>query len=269
MEQEQLSSWLADARDIAVKAGRLLADYFGRSMQIDTKSSGADMVTEADRASEELITAELRSSFPEHSILGEEGGRTETRRDSPFTWIIDPLDGTTNFVHGFPVYAVSIALAEHGEPLLGVVYQPSLDILYSAARGLGAQKNGSVMKASSASDLSRSLVATGIPYDRATSSDNNLDYITAIAPQVQGLRRLGAAAVDMCLVGEGLFDAYWELKVKIWDIMAGLCIAREAGAAADYTEQHGNIHVLTAAPQLYRPLQRELCKVGRHFDSLK
>jgi myo-inositol-1(or 4)-monophosphatase len=226
------------------------------------------MVTEADRASEELITAAIRERYPGHAILGEEGGRTAAEGTARFTWVIDPLDGTTNFVHGLPIYAVSIALSEGEEPVLGVVYLPSLEVLYSAARGGGAFKNGRPLQASRAASLAESLVVTGIPYDRAVSSDNNLDYITAIAPQVQGLRRLGAAALDLCLVAEGSMDAYWELKVKPWDIAAGLCVAREAGAAAKYTAAGEQLHVLAAAPRLYRPLKRALLQTGSHFAAL-
>ncbi len=268
METAALQELRTFAETTARNAGALLAERFGGSLQIDKKSSAADMVTQADRDSERLITEAISSRYPDHAILGEEQGHTPSSTQSRYTWVVDPLDGTTNFVHGLPLYAVSIALAEEDEPLLGVVYLPSLDILYSAVKGGGALRNGKPLHPSSAAELSESVVATGFPYDKATSLDNNLVFINALLPQIQGLRRLGAAAYDICLVAEGGYDAYWELKVKIWDVLAGICIAREAGARAQYVRSGEYVHILAAAPALYAPFRDELLQHGNYFHPL-
>jgi myo-inositol-1(or 4)-monophosphatase len=268
MEEHELRAATDFAERLARTAGDLLRSRFGEGLTIRRKSSSADMVTEADRESEELITTALRERFPEHSIVGEEGGRSDSAEPQEFTWVLDPLDGTTNFVHGLPIYAVSIALCSGDDPLLGVVYLPSFDILYRAYRGGGAYKNGHRISCSTASRLEESILATGIPYDRAVSRENNLAYITALAPKIQGLRRLGAAALDMCLVADGSYDGYWEIKVKIWDICAGLCIAREAGALAEYCCSEDLIHILASAPELYPVLKAALQQHGPHFQEL-
>jgi myo-inositol-1(or 4)-monophosphatase len=272
MERKRIKGCRDFANETARKAGSHLSEHFGGALQVDRKSSSADMVTQADKAAEEIISSAIRSRYPDHAILGEEGGHTPSGSKSPFTWVIDPLDGTTNFVHGLPIYAVSIALAEtrneRPDPLLGVVYVPPADALYSAVRGEGAFRDGNKLHASTAATFEESIIGTGIPYDRAVSSDNNLVYINALAPKVQGIRRLGAAALDMCLVAEGAYDAYWELKVKIWDILAGICIAREAGAVAEYALAGDQLHVLSAGPELYDPLKRELLRHGPHFSAL-
>jgi myo-inositol-1(or 4)-monophosphatase len=222
----------------AKAAGSLQMQYIREGFSVDSKSTSVDMVTEADKKSEALITEAIITRFPEHDIMGEEGAARS--RNSPWRWIIDPLDGTTNFVHHHPVFCVSIALAFKGEPVLGVVYVPRLDDLYTAVAGGGAFRNGAPVHVAARSHLAETLLATGVPYDRATSRENNLAYISALTPRVRGLRRLGAAAYDLCLVAEGVYDAYFELKIRPWDIAAGALIVREAGGAARHWAHEGD-----------------------------
>jgi myo-inositol-1(or 4)-monophosphatase len=215
------------ALQAAEDAGRLQLELLEKGFDVESKSSVVDMVTEADKKSEALIVKYITSHFPDHDILGEEGAsRVST---SPWRWIIDPLDGTTNYVHHHPVFCVSIALAWKDEPVLGIVNVPRLGDLYSAVRGEGACRNGKPLAVSTRCSLDEALLASGVPYDRAESRENNISYITALTPRVRGLRRLGAAAYDLCLVAEGVYDGYFELKLWPWDLAAGTVLVREAG----------------------------------------
>lgn len=225
---------LAVARQAALEAAGLQLSLLDGGMRVSSKSSSVDMVTNADKGSERIIRDHIGRAFPDHTILGEEGGNIpgKSASGSPWRWIIDPLDGTTNYVHHHPVFCISIALTWKGRPVLGLVHVPRLNETYEAESGKGARKNGKPIRVSANSSLRQSLMATGVPYDRAESRDNNVEYIAAMIPQVRGLRRMGAAAYDLCLVAEGVYDAYWELKIRPWDIAAGFIILREAGGLA-------------------------------------
>jgi myo-inositol-1(or 4)-monophosphatase len=229
---------LDTAIEAARAAGNLQMTYLREGLSVDSKSTSVDMVTEVDKKSEVLITEAIISRFPEHDIMGEEGAARS--RNSPWRWIIDPLDGTTNYVHHHPIFCVSIALAFKGEPVLGVIFVPRLDDLYTAVSGGGAFRNETSIHVAERSGLAETLLATGVPYDRATSLENNLAYISALTPRVRGLRRLGAAAYDLCLVAEGVYDAYFELKIRPWDIAAGAVIVREAGGAVRHWPHEGD-----------------------------
>lgn len=253
----------------AESAGRLQLEYARKGFSVSNKSSLVDMVTEADKKSEALITKALLSRFPGHGVLGEEGASRE--EGSPWKWIIDPLDGTTNFVHGHPVYCVSIALAFRGEPVLGAVHIPRLGDTYTAAAGRGAFKNGSPIRIAGRTALGETLMATGVPYDRATSGSNNLSYINALTPKVRGLRRLGAAAYDLCLVAEGVYDAYFELKIRPWDIAAGVVIVREAGGTARWWRRSGQdepgelLDCVASSPAILPELVKALSAGGADY----
>ena len=215
------------AVDLAKEAGQILMDHFERRLAVESKSSEIYLVTEADIASEKLIVKAIRKRYPEHSILSEEGLGEEQAGE--FLWLVDPLDGTVNYAHGYPVFCVSIALQREGTTLLGVTYDPVRDELFCVERGKGAYCNGRRLSVSGADSLRRSLLATGFFYARASIEDNNLAEFGCIMPQVQGVRRGGSAALDMAYVAAGRLDGYWEFHLSPWDWAAGDLLVREAG----------------------------------------
>lgn len=217
---------LSFAIETARHAGALLRDGLARRRTVELKSA-YEVVTEVDRASEELIVAAIRRTFPDHALLAEEGGGVE--RASPFLWLIDPLDGTNNYAHGFPFFSVSIALLENDTLILGVVFDPLRDELFAAERGAGAWCNEQRLRVSETPTLAASLVSTGFPYDYATTADNNTRQFTRIQARTQGVRRAGSAALDLAYVAAGRLDAHWELRLKPWDTAAGALLVLEAG----------------------------------------
>ena len=231
------SDALNTAEHIARQAGALLRYYFERPRTFDHKQTRVDLVTEADRASEQLIVEALQKAFPQHHIVGEEGGGYGLpASETPYHWYVDPLDGTTNFAHRFPVFAVSLALSGPDmQPLLGVVYDPMRDEVFKAQRGHGATLNGRPLQVSGVENLSEALVVTGFPYNRWTAEDNNVPLFGHFARRVQGVRRVGAAALDLCWVAAGRFDVYWEHGLQPWDGQAGmLCVVEAGGTVTDY-----------------------------------
>lgn len=217
---------LSFAIETARRAGALLLAGLERRRSLELKSA-YEVVTEVDRESEALIVAAIRHTFPDHAILAEEGGGIE--HPSPFLWLIDPLDGTNNYAHGFPFFAVSIALMEHDELRLGVVFDPLRDELFFAERGAGAWRNDQRLHVSDTPVLAASLVSTGFPYDYATTTDNNTRQFSRIQARTQGVRRAGSAALDLAYVASGRLDAHWELRLKPWDTAAGALLVLEAG----------------------------------------
>jgi myo-inositol-1(or 4)-monophosphatase len=215
------------AVELAKEAGQVLMDCFERRLVVGSKSSEIDLVTEADVASEKLIVKAIRERYPEHSILSEEG--LGEKQVGEFLWLIDPLDGTTNYAHGYPIFCVSIALQREGETVLGVTYDPVQDELFYAEKGQGAYCNGQRLSVSGAVNLRRSLLATGFPYARASIEDNNVAEFGRIMPRVQGVRRGGAATLDMAYVAAGRLDGYWEFHLSPWDWAAGHLLVQEAG----------------------------------------
>ena len=220
------TSFKKTAIDAAKSAGLLLKRNIGRGHTIEFKGV-IDVVTEMDIKAEEMIMKTIRARFPEHGILTEES--FEQKSGSGYRWIIDPLDGTTNYSHGFPVFCVSIALEMEGEIILGVVFNPMLNELFTAEKGKGAYLNNKRIRVSGISELTKSLLATGFPYDVRTSPDNNISHFANFAVRVQAIRRAGSAALDMCYVACGRFDGFWELKLKPWDTAAAMLIIKEAG----------------------------------------
>lgn len=216
----------------AREAGHILRRRFGQAHRVRYKDT-TDLVTEADVESERRVVALIRQHFPEHGILAEEGGTTGT---SERRWLIDPLDGTTNYAHGYPFFSVSIAYEVEGELRLGIVYAPVLDELFIAERGAGAYCNGERITVSQTSDLIHSLLTTGFHY-RPDLARRNLAAFQRLLGQTQALRRDGSAALDLCYVGAGRFDGYWELGLQAYDTAAGTLIAREA--CATVTDETG------------------------------
>ncbi len=220
---------------VAQEAGRLLRSRLGTDIDISYKSS-IDLVTDVDLASERLIRETISTYYPRHEILAEEGGLAETA--SEYRWIVDPLDGTTNYAHGYPNFCVSIALEFQGETIIGVVYDPMREELFTAERGAGATLNNRPIRVSKTDDLMQSLLSTGFPYDIKTSKLTNLDHWANFAMNAQALRRDGAAALDLCYTACGRFDGFWELKLAPWDMAAGALIVFEAGGrVTDFTGQ--------------------------------
>ena len=212
--------------EVIREAGILLAENFGKPQEIAFKGA-VHLVTAMDRASEDLIIARLKTAFPEDDILAEE--RAPEARRSENLWILDPLDATNNYAHGFPMFCVSIAFEQRGRVRLGAIYDPLREELFAAESGKGATLNGVPISVSTTPDLDRSLVATGFPYDKRESPVNNLDHFQRFALRVQGLRRGGSAALDLAYVAAGRLDGYWELKLSPWDVAAGALLVGEAG----------------------------------------
>ena len=210
-------------------AGRILAERFGRASLKVTQKGEIDLVTEADLASELLIVERIRSYYPRHAILTEEAG--DGARDaaaSDYKWIIDPLDGTTNYAHGYPCFCVSIGLEYKKELVLGVVYDPSRDEMFAAERGDGATLNGRAIRVSAVEDLNRALLCTGFPYDVRERNDFARHFVNFIM-HAQGVRRDGAAALDMAYVACGRFEGFYEEGLQPWDVAAAIVIIEEAG----------------------------------------
>ncbi|WP_420644097.1 inositol monophosphatase family protein [Candidatus Leptofilum sp.] len=234
-----LDDGLATAVAVAREAGKLLLDGFSQQKKIERKSSAVDWVTQYDKAAEELIFSRLRAEYPSHGFIGEEG--TDAAGAEGYTWYVDPLDGTNNFAHGFPIFCVSIALYQEEKPLLGVIFDPTRGECFTAVSNQGAHLttaggHKTQLHVSTEGDLVSSLLATGFPYDRQTSDDNNVRQLSAFLQVAQGIRRPGSAALDLAYVAAGRLDGYWEFKLHSWDIAAGILLVQEAGGTVTFMD---------------------------------
>ena len=227
MSNAEVKRILSFCRQTAERAGAILARGFNRSHQRVAYKGRIDPVTEYDLKSERYITGEIKKRFPDHAILTEEG--TATGVDSQSRWIIDPLDGTVNFAHGFPIYCVSIGFEHEGKLMAGAVYDPERHELFSAARGRGAFLNGKRIQVAGERRLERALLATGFGYNIRTARRNNLGLFARMAKRAQGVRRPGSAAIDLCWLAAGRIDGFWELYLHPWDTAAAALIVQEAG----------------------------------------
>jgi myo-inositol-1(or 4)-monophosphatase len=225
---EQLQIFLDIATEAAMSAGIILQECWGKLEKIEEKGGAGDLVTEADKKSETEILKILRSRVPNHAILAEESG-AQGVADSEYLWAIDPLDGTTNYAHGYPIAAVSIGLLIEGIPQVGVVYNPFKNELFRAAKGLGATLNYRPIGVSQTSELSKSLLVSGFAYDRCTTKDNNYAEFCYLTHLTQGVRRSGSASLDLTEVACGRLDGYWERGIRPWDVTAGIVLVEEAG----------------------------------------
>ncbi len=249
-----MSDFLSTAIDIAKEAGALLSDFAARKIGYELKGD-YDLVTAADRASEALVVERLKQHFPEHSIVAEEGGGQQT--SSEYRWYVDPLDGTTNFAHGFPVYNVTLGLEKAGQVIAGVIFDPTRNEMFSAERGAGAFLNGEKIEVSRAQRIDDCLVATGFP-SRRRHQNVNIHFYYQLAMMSHGVRRAGAAAIDLAYVACGRLDAFWEFGLNPWDMAAGIVILEEAGgristmdgAAHQLTSQH----LLATNGTLHQPI---------------
>lgn len=245
---------------LARKAGAILHDGYNTEHQVAYKGV-IDLVTEIDHQSEEFLLGEVQKDFPNHHIFSEESGVIEGNDDH--IWYIDPLDGTVNYAHHIPIFCVSIAYALNGVLTLGVVYDPMRDEMFLAERGKGATLNGKPLRVSSATELQKSLLVTGFPYDAWNTEQDNFSNFIKFGKLSQGVRRLGSAALDLCYVAAGRFDGFWELALKPWDVAAGGLICEEAGAkttnvqgAADFISPPQSI--VAAAPGIHERMLKEL-----------
>lgn len=223
-----MSDALTVAVQAALAAGNIQRDHSQSVGKISYKGD-IDLVTEVDLLCEKEVINRIQKVFPDHAFLAEESGVTQG--NSTYKWIIDPLDGTVNYAHGYPCYCVSIALESAGEVVVGVVYNPCLDELFVAEQGKGATLNSEPISVSSISELKKSLLVTGFAYDIRESENDNLNHFARFIKECQAVRRPGSAAIDMCYTAAGRFEGFWELKLKPWDCAAGMLILKEAGGA--------------------------------------
>ncbi len=220
---------LSTAIEAARTAGAFLRRNVGKVKDIELKGGESkNLVTEIDRRSEEMIISILQRHFPHHDILAEESGK-ERGHASEYRWIIDPLDGTTNFTHGFPVFCVSIGLEWKGEIILGVIYDPNFDELFAAEKGKGAFLNGKPIHVSHAGQLDRSLLVTGFPYNVTRNPNKAIERFIAFLMNAQAVRRMGSAAIDLAYVAAGRYEGFWEVELNPWDMAAGILLVTEAG----------------------------------------
>lgn len=224
------------AYKITEKASNLILKNLNKISKISYKKGDFNLVTNVDHKTEALILNEITSKYPNHSIIAEESGKH--KKDPNYEWFIDPIDGTTNFAHGYPCFCVSIAFTKNGVIEFGLIKNPLTGELYSARKNKGARLNGKRIFVSKAKKLKESLLVTGFPYDRKTSSLNNLKNFCKLTLLTQGVRRDGAAAMDLCYVASGKVDGFWEIKLSPWDVAAGVLIVKEAGGKI--TDLKGN-----------------------------
>lgn len=260
-----LQIFLDVATEAALAAGAVLQGYLGKlEGAITEKGRPGDLVTAADKASEAEILSILRRHFPQHSILAEESGQLGNQ-DNQYLWAIDPLDGTTNYAHQYPAFAVSIGLLVDGVPQVGVIYNPFHDELFRAATGLGATRNRYSIQVSEISDLSKSLLVTGFAYDRRETPDNNYAEFCHLTHLTQGVRRSGSAALDLAYVACGRVDGYWERGISPWDVVAGVVLLREAGGKVTaYNGSSFNIEsgrILATNGKIHDQLSHQLVEV--------
>ncbi len=252
--------YLVPMHEMAREAGSLLMSYFGK-VEIEYKGD-VDLVTQADRSAEELIVGRIRKQWPDHDLIGEEGSRTETGSD--FRWYIDPLDGTTNFAHGFPVFCVSLGLEYKNELIAGVVYDPTRDELFSAEKGSGSQLNGRAIHVSKTARLAQSLLGTGFPSHKRHKNPN-IHFYHQLTLRSHGVRRAGSAALDLCSVACGRYDGFWELNLNSWDCAAGVLFVQEAGGkVTNFTGAPFAIdsrEVLATNGLIHEEMQKEIAEI--------
>lgn len=242
------------AKEWALNVGKMQKERLKKEgFKVNTKSTSTDLVTEIDVLSEDMIKAKIEKNFPKHNILGEESDYDD--KNSDYTWVIDPLDGTNNYASAYPIYCVSIALKYKNEIVMGIIYVPELDEMYSAIKGKGAFKSGKKISISKKNTLNSALITTGFPYDKKEAKIDNLAPLNKIVKEVRGLRRSGSAAFDLVALASGRIDAYWEFKLKEWDYAAGQLLVKEAGGSVYQTEIEGAPLMIAGSNELVSKLK--------------
>ncbi|HIK55381.1 MAG TPA: inositol monophosphatase [Synechococcales cyanobacterium M55_K2018_004] len=264
IHSDQLHILLDVATEAALAGGAVVQSYLGKLDDIEEKGRPGDLVTIADREAEQAVLAVLQRHCPDHAILAEESGRSGIQ-DSPFLWAIDPLDGTTNFAHQYPFFAVSVGLLVEGVPTVGAVFDPFHQDLFRAAKGLGATRNRRPICVSQTGQLRHSLLVTGFAYDRRETADNNYAEFCHLTHLTQGVRRSGSASIDLAYVACGRLDGYWERGLSPWDLAAGVVLVEEAGGrvtaydGGSFDLSSGRI--LATNGHLHAELSRVLCQI--------
>ncbi|MGE5679550.1 MAG: inositol monophosphatase family protein [Bacillota bacterium] len=218
---------LNDVIKISKEAGEIIREGFRKNFSVEFKTNHTNLVTEIDKKSEKAIISYIKKEFPAHGIIAEESGNENNKAE--FVWVIDPIDGTTNFAHGLPIFSVSIGIQQKGETICGVVYDVMMDRVYAAEAGGGAYCNDRKMAVSANDNLSYSLLVTGFPYDVQENPGRTVDYFASFLQNSRAIRRLGSAALDLCYVADGVFDGFWEVSLHPWDVCAGKLLVEEAG----------------------------------------
>jgi myo-inositol-1(or 4)-monophosphatase len=264
MTNPTLQTILTRACEIAIGAGNIIKTA-DSSLTADFKMNEVDLVTEFDRRSEAFIVSQLQEAFPGHAIRGEEGANINSGAD--YEWLIDPIDGTTNFAHSLPIYSVVLALQYNGEVVVGVIYDPSRDEMFTAVKDSGTFLNGRPVKVSTHQPLARAVLVTGFPYDIRTNPDNNLARFAQFAVRSRAVRRLGSAALDLAYVACGRLDGYWEGSLHPWDVAAGTLMVREAGGmVTNYANEHVPIPYADGLLATNGILHDEMLRVLREGD---
>ena len=238
LDQQNLQNFLEVATESVLAAGAVLEDLYGNLKAIAEKGRPGDLVTEADKKAESIILDIIARHYPDHAILAEESGYLGDQTANPYLWAIDPLDGTTNYAHGYPVACVSVGLMIEGIPQVGAIYNPFRQELFRGAKGLGATLNRRPIRVSQTASLEKSLLVSGFAYDRRETLDNNYAEFCHLTHLTQGVRRSGSAALDLADVACGRLEGYWERGIKAWDIVAGVVILEEAGGMVTSYDNH-------------------------------
>lgn len=257
-----LSPYTTVAEKVALLAGKMILQKSDQWQRHAFSQKGSnDFVTSVDIAVNEKIVSELQKAYPQHGILSEELGRSGVK-DSPYQWVVDPIDGTTNFIFSIPHYAVSIALMHKDEPIAGIVYDPIKNELFAAAQGQGAYLNGHRVRVSRQDSLNGALLGTGIPYRNTVAIDVYIDLLRSLIRGTSGIRRLGAASLDLAYVACGRLDGFWELGLRLWDIAAGVLLVREAGGLISDLNGQGNYldsgDILAGTPVIHKEMLRRI-----------
>lgn len=263
MNLEELYKIKNHIHELVKEVGQYQLENLGRQdLEIDKKSSAVDLVTEVDKESERRIIHYIESHFPDHAILGEETGMTTTNHDSKFLWVIDPVDGTTNYAHGYPLFSIAVALQYNQRTIFGSVYIPYMDDYFWAIQGEGAYLNSEPVHVSTQTTLETSIIATGFPYNKKTSPDNNLNYFKKIMPLVGGVRRTGSACIDLAFVASGRAEGFFEMSLSPWDFIAGQLIVQEAGGVCLTKPLRERYAVVAANSYICKELIQNLSSVS-------
>ncbi|WP_018923257.1 inositol monophosphatase family protein [Salsuginibacillus kocurii] len=255
----KVSEWkemIAQAKLWAIEAGKEQLKRMDQPMDISSKTSDIDFVTEVDIWTENFLKERILDRYPDHALLTEESGVHSGKAD--YEWVIDPIDGTVNYARGLPAFCISIGIRYKGETVAGLIHAPKLGETYETIKGEGAWCNNEPIQVSTVYTLSKAVLGTGFPYDKATDSDNNVEHFSTMITQIGGIRRIGAAALDLAMVASGKLDGYWELKLKEWDVEAGILLVAEAGGQAEVFPEPKGLSVRAGNKEIFNILKDQI-----------